>query len=97
TTDTAMALDPTGINIIGGMNNDRPLSSQVIDARLQAIHAQGIAVLAEVAFLGAEQADARMMAALDIGEVARQVIARALAVGDQILQHQRPGKKIEDP
>src|SRR5690606_5377145 len=64
-TDTAVAFDPARINIVGRVNDDGALPGQVVDARLQAIHAQRITMRAEVAFLSAEQADTRLVAPFD--------------------------------
>src|SRR5690606_18611936 len=95
--DTSVPADPARVNVIGGVDDDGPLSGQIVEAGFQPVHPQGVAMAAEVAFLGAEQPDAGLVAAFDVGEPAREVVSRALAMGDQILQHQTLLEKVEDP
>ena len=68
------------------MNDDGTIASLIIDALFKTVQPQRVTVLANIAFLRAEQADAGLVAALDIGEGLGVVVARAFAVRDQILK-----------
>jgi len=65
------------------VNNDRSLERFVIEPRLQAFHAQGIPVLADVARLGPIQTQAGGKAFILVGELDRHVLAAVATVGDQ--------------
>src|SRR5690606_24639655 len=66
--DTAVVFDPGGVHIVGAVNHDGALPRLVVDARLQAVEAQGVAVFAAVGFGGLKQADTGLIAAFAVGK-----------------------------
>ena len=79
------------------MNHDGPVTGTVIDARLQAIHAQRVTVGALIAFLGTEQAQAGLMTAFGVGELGGEIFTGLLPVGDQVAQYQGLFTQVENP
>ena len=67
----------------------------VVEAGIEPVHAQRIAVVAVVGFRGAVQAQAGGVAAVAVGEAAREVVAAALAVGDVFALQQPAAGEVE--
>jgi len=70
------------------VNHQGTVARLIIEARLQAVHAQRIAMGAQVTFLGTEQAQAGLVAAFTIGELGGEVFPGLRTVGHQVAQHQ---------
>ncbi|MNO90107.1 hypothetical protein D3C76_816070 [compost metagenome] len=79
------------------MNDDGPVKGVIVEAGLQAFHAQRVTVLAEVALLGAEQTDAGGVAFVAVGEQRGHVFTAVAAMGDQFVKQQLAPFKVEDP
>ncbi len=72
-TDSALTLAPQRIHVVGGVDHDGAVAGQIIEARLQTVHAQRITMGSLVTFLGAEQPEAGLVAAFAIGELSGEV------------------------
>src|SRR3990167_4539375 len=97
TTNTPLAVHQSRADIVRAVDNDGALAGQIVEARLQAIHAQGIAVFAPVALRGAEQPKTGLVTAQGIGEAIGEVFPRLPAVGDEVTQQQTLALQIENP
>ena len=95
--DAALALAPQRIHIAGAMDHDVAVTGPVIDARLKAIHAQGVAVGALVAFAGTKQPEAGLEAAFAVGKSGGKIFTGVLPMSDQLTQDQLFRGQVEDP
>src|SRR5262245_60138010 len=69
----------------------------VVEAGIETVEPQRIAVLADVRVFRGVQADARAVSLRIIGESCRQVIAAALPVRNQLLKKQGVRAKVDHP
>ncbi|MNE36034.1 hypothetical protein D3C80_1298280 [compost metagenome] len=70
------------------MDDDGTFAGTVVHPRLESVQTQRVTVLAAVALRGAEQAQARLIAALGVGKARGEILAGMAPVGDQIAQQQ---------
>ncbi|MNP42887.1 hypothetical protein D3C76_1366780 [compost metagenome] len=79
------------------MNDDCPVEGVIVEARLQAFHAQRITVLADITLLGTVQAQAGGETFVLVGELGRHVFAAVTAMGNQFVEQQLAFFQVEHP
>lgn len=84
-------------NVPGSVHHDEPFEGEVVEPRLEAVEAQGVAVAAEVGVPGQEQAQARLLAALDVGEPGRVLSSGVFAVSHELPTQEPPSLQVEEP
>ena len=84
-------------DVLGAVDDDRAFEGQVVHARFEPVQVERVAVPSLVGAAGGEEPEARLLAAVAVGELPGVVRARPLAVGDQLILEHGRSLEIEDP
>src|SRR5690554_4313949 len=90
-------LDEGFADVVGTVDDDSALVGQVVDAVLETLQAQRVAVTPVVGVHGAKEPQARLVALRDIREGGGHGVTGAAAVGDQLLEEQLVAGQVEYP
>ena len=95
--ETAERGDDAGIDVVGGVNHDRPRERVVIDTAIEADEPEREAVSADVGLAGDEGAKARLVAAGVVREMRGLVSAAVPAVRHERVRQYRIAIEIKHP
>ncbi len=92
-----LALAEHGIDVARTMHDDGAGAGVVVHAWFEAVHAQRVAVAADIGVVGFEQAEAGLVAPVPIGKRGGEILAAVAAVRHVFAVKQAHLRQVEDP